>query len=131
MTDLPRRVDSKRRLCYNGGRGVQDSAILMLTTLPHIKVRDAFGNQREIEISRTPFTLGRQGDNDLVLLDTRISRRHARIVQASEGYLLEDNGSSQGTFVNGERITAPPPLEVGRPDRPGGDAFLYADFRAG
>ena len=112
-TDLPRRVDSKRRLCYNGGRCVQDSAILMLTTLPHIKVRDAFGNQREIEISRTPFTLGRHGDNDLVLLDTRISRRHARIVQDSEGYLLEDNGSSQGTFVNGERITAPRHLKSG------------------
>ena len=47
--------------------------------LPHITVRDAFGNQREVEISRTPFTMGRQGDNDLVLLDTRVSRRHARI----------------------------------------------------
>src|ERR1035437_128341 len=80
---------------------------------PHIKVRDAFGNQREIEISRTHFTLGRHGDNDLVLLDTRISRRHARIVQDSEGYLLEDNGSSQGTFVNGERITAPRHLKSG------------------
>src|ERR1019366_5247527 len=98
-TDLPRRVDSKRRLCYNGGRCVQDSAILMLTTLPHIKVRDAFGNQREIEISRTPFTLGRHGDNDLVLLDTRISRHHARILKDNESYFIEDAGSRHGTLL--------------------------------
>jgi len=77
----------------------------MPSTLPHITVRDAFGNQREVEISRTPFTLGRQGDNDLVLLDTRISRRHARIMKDNDGYLLEDAGSRHGTFVNGERLT--------------------------
>jgi serine phosphatase RsbU (regulator of sigma subunit) len=81
--------------------------------LPHITVRDAFGNQREIEISRTPFTLGRQGDNDLVLLDTRISRRHARIVRDSEGYLLEDAGSRHGTFVNGEKVTESRRLKSG------------------
>jgi serine phosphatase RsbU (regulator of sigma subunit) len=85
----------------------------MATTLPHITVRDAFGNQREIEISRTPFSLGRQGDNDLVLLDTRISRRHARILKDSEGYLLEDAGSRHGTFVNGERVATSRRLKSG------------------
>lgn len=85
----------------------------MPNSLPHITVRDAFGNQREIEISRTPFTMGRQGDNDLVLLDTRISRRHARIQKDSEGYLLEDIGSRHGTFVNGEKLTAPRRLKSG------------------
>ncbi len=85
----------------------------MPSTLPHITVRDAFGNQREVEISRTPFTLGRQGDNDLVLLDTRISRRHARIIKDNEGYMLEDMGSRHGTFVNGERLTASRRLKSG------------------
>src|SRR5208282_2249604 len=64
-------------------------------------------------ISRTPFTLGRQGDNDLVLLDTRISRRHARIVRDDEGYLLEDAGSRHGTFVNGEKVDASRRLKSG------------------
>ncbi|HTS69092.1 MAG TPA: SpoIIE family protein phosphatase [Terriglobia bacterium] len=85
----------------------------MPNTLPHITVRDALGNQREIEISRTPFTLGRQGDNDLVLLDTRISRRHARIVKDNEAYLLEDAGSRHGTFLNGERVAGPCRLKSG------------------
>jgi len=85
----------------------------MPSTMPHITVRDAFGNQREIEIARTPFTLGRQGDNDLVLLDTRISRRHARIIRDNEGYLLEDVGSRHGTFVNGEKVAASCRLKSG------------------
>jgi phosphoserine phosphatase RsbU/P len=76
----------------------------MPSTIPHITVRDAFGNQREVEISHTPFTLGRQSDNDLVLLDSRISRRHASIVKDSDGYVLEDAGSRHGTFVNGQKV---------------------------
>ncbi|HEV3276923.1 MAG TPA: SpoIIE family protein phosphatase [Terriglobia bacterium] len=71
-------------------------------------VRDARGNEREVEISRSPFTLGRQSDNDLVLLDNRISRQHARIVQGPEGYTIEDASSRHGTFVNGERVTQQP-----------------------
>ena len=76
----------------------------MSTDLPRLIVRDASGSEREVEIHRTPFTLGRQSDNDLVLLDNRISRSHARIVQDAEGYRLEDTGSRHGTFVNGERV---------------------------
>jgi serine phosphatase RsbU (regulator of sigma subunit) len=78
----------------------------MPTNLPRLIVRDASGSEREVEIARTPFTLGRQSDNDLVLLDNRISRSHARIVQDTEGFRLEDTGSRHGTFVNGERITS-------------------------
>jgi sigma-B regulation protein RsbU (phosphoserine phosphatase) len=78
----------------------------MPTSLPRLIVSDASGNDREIEITRTPFTLGRQSDNDLVLLDNRISRRHARIVHGENGYMLEDVESRHGTFVNGERIAS-------------------------
>ncbi|HEY6293044.1 MAG TPA: SpoIIE family protein phosphatase [Terriglobia bacterium] len=71
-------------------------------------VRDNSGNEREVDIARSPFSLGRQGDNDLVLLDNRISRRHARILQEEDGYRIEDASSRHGTFVNGERVTLVP-----------------------
>ncbi|MGH9395829.1 MAG: SpoIIE family protein phosphatase [Terriglobia bacterium] len=69
-----------------------------------LMIQDAVGSVREVAISKTPFTLGRQPDNDLVLLDNRISRRHAQIVQGAHGYVLEDSASRHGTHVNGERI---------------------------
>lgn len=77
----------------------------MPESLPRLVVRDAGGNEREVEIVRTPFTLGRQSDNDLVLLDSRISRHHAQILQNDQGYCIEDMGSRHGTYVNNERIT--------------------------
>jgi len=76
----------------------------MPNAFPRLIVRDTLGNQREVEILRTPFTMGRQSDNDLVLLDRRISRRHAQIVNTGSGYLIEDMGSRHGTAVNNEPI---------------------------
>jgi sigma-B regulation protein RsbU (phosphoserine phosphatase) len=76
----------------------------MPTTIARLAVRDSTGSEREVEIAQTPFTLGRQGDNDLVLLDNRVSRRHARVLRGLEGFILEDTGSRHGTYVNGERV---------------------------
>ena len=77
----------------------------MADALAHLLVREnASGNERDVQISGPVFTLGRQGDNDLVLLDNRISRRHAQILQTPEGFRIEDCGSRHGTFVNGERV---------------------------
>jgi sigma-B regulation protein RsbU (phosphoserine phosphatase) len=91
-------------VCYT----LRDWVAQMPTALPRLIVRDAAGNEREVEITRAPFTLGRQSDNDLVLLDSRISRRHASILQDPQGYLIEDAGSRHGVFVNGQRVTSSP-----------------------
>lgn len=69
-------------------------------------VRDTSGNEREVTIARTPFTMGRQSDNDLVLLDSRISRHHAKIFQNQDAYQIADTESRHGTFVNNERIVS-------------------------
>lgn len=76
----------------------------MPSASPRLVVRDQAGNAREFIISKTPFTLGRQPENDLVLLDNRISRQHARILGDGEAWTLEDAASRHGTYVNGERV---------------------------
>jgi serine phosphatase RsbU (regulator of sigma subunit) len=78
----------------------------MPDNFPRLVVRETSGTERETQIAHTPFTLGRQSDNDLVLLDNRISRRHAQIVQDAHGYVLEDAESRHGTYVNAARITS-------------------------
>jgi serine phosphatase RsbU (regulator of sigma subunit) len=60
--------------------------------------------QRNIVLNRTPFSVGRKVDKDLVIADPRVSRDHALIVLEDEGFFLVDQGSKHGTFVNGERI---------------------------
>jgi predicted component of type VI protein secretion system len=57
-------------------------------------------------------TLGRD-DCDVVLSDPEVSRRHAFVGESADGFTLEDLGSTNGTFVNGERIDGPQPLRSG------------------
>ena len=58
----------------------------------------------QIQLQNDQFTIGRSVGNDLVLADPEISRRHTRIVRRADGFAVEDIGSTNGTFVNGQRI---------------------------
>jgi adenylate cyclase len=53
---------------------------------------------------RQETTIGRSKENDLVLLDHTVSRKHAKITQTDQGHLLSDLGSFNGTVVNGTSI---------------------------
>lgn len=94
-------------------------------------IQDAAGSVREVAIAKTPFTLGRQADNDVVLPDNRISRRHARIIQSVQGYALEDTASRHGTLVNGERIEARPLQDGDRINLGVSDAYQITFISAG
>lgn len=50
------------------------------------------------------LTIGRGEDNDIVLADARVSRRHARITAHGGSVAIEDTNSSNGTFVNGSAV---------------------------
>src|SRR4051812_33049755 len=59
-------------------------------------------------------TMGRAPGNRLLLTTERVSRNHAAIRQESDGtFLLVDLGSSNGTFLNGQRVTRPVTLRNG------------------
>ena len=60
--------------------------------------------QKNIVLNRSPFTVGRKVDKDLVIADPRVSRDHAQITQEGQEFFLVDLGSKHGTYVNGERI---------------------------
>ncbi len=57
--------------------------------------------QRSIPLERTPFSIGRKTDRDLVIADSRVSREHAIVIAENGEYYVVDQGSRHGTFVNG------------------------------
>ncbi|HEX4830426.1 MAG TPA: ATP-binding cassette domain-containing protein [Trebonia sp.] len=59
-----------------------------------------------IQLPATTLRIGRAAGNDIVLDDLIVSRHHAELRPAGGGYELADLGSHNGTFCNGERLTA-------------------------
>ncbi len=57
------------------------------------------------------FTIGRGGDADLSIADNKISKHHIRITRG-DGVWIEDLESTNGTFVNGDRLTGKQPLQT-------------------
>ncbi len=62
----------------------------------------------------SPTTIiGRSMDTDVALNDTFLSNEHARLVFQGNEWLLEDMGSTNGTFVNGFEVRAPTAVNIG------------------
>jgi pSer/pThr/pTyr-binding forkhead associated (FHA) protein len=59
------------------------------------------------ELAAGVIMIGRGADCQLILDDDYVSTRHARVVSGESGIYVEDMGSTNGTYVNGQRITAP------------------------
>ena len=53
---------------------------------------------------RGPWTIGRSQENDIVVSDPNVSRRHARLSRADNGFVVEDLGSTNGTLLDGAPI---------------------------
>jgi pSer/pThr/pTyr-binding forkhead associated (FHA) protein len=65
------------------------------------------------------ITIGRAGDATLVLSDDYASTRHARLFPQDGQWLVEDLGSTNGTYLDRQKVTQPTPVPVGVPIRIG------------
>jgi DNA-binding winged helix-turn-helix (wHTH) protein len=68
---------------------------------------------RHLALTEGENVIGRDPGTTVLLDSPTVSRRHARIVITSDGAIVEDLGSRNGTFVRNERVTAPKPLSDG------------------
>jgi pSer/pThr/pTyr-binding forkhead associated (FHA) protein len=83
----------------------QDVAMLM--------VREGSSPRRQWALQGAAIVIGRGEDCHVIIEDRQASRHHARITQTQDGYVLEDLGSKNGTFLNGQSLTVPAVLKDG------------------
>ena len=92
-----------------GRRGVPSTLVVTGGSLSGTTVR--LGDQ--------PVTLGRAQDSTIVLDDDYVSGRHARFYPSNGQWLVEDLGSTNGTYLDRTKVTAPTPVKIGMPVRIG------------
>lgn len=64
-------------------------------------------------MAKSRVTIGRSSQCDLIISSPLVSRVHATLIKEPSGWVLEDNASTNGTFINAQRITCKQPLEPG------------------
>src|SRR6185436_13260285 len=74
-------------------------------TVPSFKLISTSGEQTIDVAPGRRIVVGRAATSDVPIYDPTISRRHAEVALANGGVQIKDLGSSNGTFVNGARVT--------------------------
>jgi pilus assembly protein CpaF len=86
-----------------------------------IVITEKGGEQRRIVFNKPEVTIGRVQGNDIVLPKGNVSKRHARIVLKDGKFIIVDLKSTNGTYVNGRKITSPLVVKEG-------DKIYIGDF---
>ena len=124
-TDLFGPATSKKRGSARGGREAGR---------PRKPARPARGRRNEprslvivkgplagtsIDLTSQPIIIGRAKDSTLVINDDYASGRHARLFPDNGRWIVEDLGSTNGTYLGQSRLTRPQPVSIGQPIRIG------------
>jgi len=85
----------------------------MAAPIYQITIRSGPTPGKTFPLERNEVFLGRDQANDITINDPEVSRRHARLIVKEETILVEDLGSTNGTFLNGERVSTSQQLRPG------------------
>jgi len=78
-----------------------------------LTIAEGKGRGQKFQFATDAVTIGRGAENDVVLNDAGVSRTHARIERQGAAWMLLDNGSANGTELNGAVIAKPTSLRAG------------------
>jgi serine phosphatase RsbU (regulator of sigma subunit) len=96
--------------------------------MPEIEVQSGAGARRRVPVTGGKIVIGRARESDVFLPDYQLSRRHAEIEQRGEDYYLLDLGSTNGTFLNGQRVIGERRLRDGDLISVGESRLLFSAF---
>ena len=77
----------------------------------------------ELPLGDEPLTIGRSSESALVIRDDYTSSHHARLVLWGDQWMIQDLDSTNGTWHDGARVSAPAPVTIGAPIKVGATTF--------
>ena len=109
-----------------GGSLTAPSNSPVQTTAHYLVMMEGVDPGKHIEVAQTPVTIGRGAGQTLVIAgDTLVSRQHARVALVNGQVVAEDLGSTNGTFVNTQRVNKPVVITEGQHLRVGHQILKY------
>lgn len=77
----------------------------------------------EFPLGRDEITIGRSSDSAIIIRDDYTSTHHARLMLWNGRWMIQDLDSTNGTFLNGSRVTVPQPIPLGATVKVGATTF--------
>jgi protease PrsW len=117
---------AEANFCLRCGANLKLTAAENLDRRPHLIAISTSGEERlACILNRAQILVGRTLNNDFVVEHPSVSKQHARIAAENGHHVITDLGSSNGTFINGQRITQATALTDGCEVRFGRARFVY------
>ncbi|MFZ4894334.1 FHA domain-containing protein FhaB/FipA [Plantibacter sp. Mn2098] len=99
----------------NDPASIHNASRLVITSGPK--------NGTELTLGRDPITIGRSADSGLIIRDDYTSTHHARLMLWNDEWMVQDLDSTNGTFLDGKRVSVPTQIPLNTPVKVGQTSF--------
>jgi len=93
------------------------------STARHLVITSGAKAGTEIPLGSEPLTIGRSSESGLVIRDDYTSTHHARLLLWNDEWMIQDLDSTNGTFLDGKRVSVPTQVPLDTPIRIGATSF--------
>lgn len=101
----------------------RSAAAATTSTAKRLVITSGVKTGMELPLGNEPLTIGRAGESSLVIRDDYTSTHHARLMLWGEEWVLQDLDSTNGTFLDGARVTVPTRVPLNTPVKIGTTSF--------
>lgn len=105
------------------GSPASNRPMATVLTASRLVITSGSGAGNEVPLGRDPITIGRSAESGLVIRDDYTSTHHARLMLWNNEWMIQDLDSTNGTFLDGKRVTVPTQVPLDAPIKIGSTTF--------
>ncbi len=94
----------KKDVIAGASNTMKMDATLLPINWAYLIIKHGEDRGKDFKIIKDETTIGREKENDIVIVNPTVSRFHAKIIRSEDKYYIEDLGSANGTMVNGLKV---------------------------